>query len=58
MALDELEKDEGFLGTPYAIRQNDEKSKQVCVSHFFVIRAIYSIMGIIGFILIGMSFCR
>lgn len=57
-ALDELERDEDLLDTPYAIRQSDEKSRQCCVSHYFVIRAIYVIVGVIGFILIGMSFCR
>ncbi|MBL7130380.1 MAG: hypothetical protein ISS45_03105 [Candidatus Omnitrophica bacterium] len=57
-ALDKLEEEAGFLGTPYAIRHNDEKSKRFCVSHYFVIRTIYIIVGIIGFILIGMGFCR
>lgn len=56
-ALDELEKEEGFLGTPYAIRQKDKESKKCCISHYFVIRAIYFIVGSTGLILIGMSLC-
>lgn len=55
-ALDRLEKDMSFLDTPYAIRQNDKNSKRCCASHYFVIRAIYFIVGSVGLVLIGMSF--
>jgi hypothetical protein len=56
-ALDELEKDQGLLDTPYAIREKDKKSKKCCVSHLFVIRIIYIIVASIGLIFIGMSLC-
>jgi len=56
-ALDKLEEELQVLNTPYAIRHKDqEKRRNNCiVSHAFVIKALYMLIGIGGVILISLG---